>query len=116
MHESQHAETQSFNGDAENGGFLIGLLTGAALGAAVGLMFAPKPGTELRKELSSTTERWRQRAAESYEQASETVADMMSKGRQAAERGRKAFQSARQSVEENVPGSTGTGSTDMWAG
>ena len=114
MHKSQHAETQSFNGDAENGGFLLGLLTGAALGAVVGLMLAPKPGAELRKELSSTTELWRQKAAESYKQASETAADMMSKGRQAAERGRKAFQSARQSVEQSVPGSTGAGSTGMF--
>ena len=33
------------------GGFLIGLLCGTALGAAIGLMFAPKAGSEFRQRL-----------------------------------------------------------------
>jgi len=111
MYEPQ--DTEKLAPGAGNGKFLIGLLTGAALGAAVGLILAPRSGSELRQQLSSTTERWRQKAAETYEQASGTVNDMMSKGRQVAERSREAFQSARQNVEPNFPSSTGTGSAGL---
>lgn len=113
MYEPQYSETQYSNGDEGNGKFLIGLLTGCAIGAAVGLMFAPKTGSELRQQLSSTGERLKQKATETYEQASGTVTDMMSKGRQVAERGREAFQSARQNVEQNFPTSTGSGTSGM---
>src|SRR5688500_6727274 len=98
MYEPQYSETQYSNGDAGSGRFLVGLLTGAALGAAIGLMFAPRPGSEFRQQLSSTTDRLKQKASETYDQASGTVTDMMSKGRQVAERGREAFQSARQNA------------------
>ena len=37
------------------GGFLIGLLCGTALGAAIGLMFAPKAGSEFRQRLYEST-------------------------------------------------------------
>lgn len=113
MYEPQYSETQYSNGDEGSGKFLIGLLAGCAIGAAVGLMFAPKTGSELRQQLSSTTDRLKQKAAETYEQASGTVNDMMSKGRQVAERGREAFQSARQNVEKNFPTSTGSGTSGM---
>ena len=41
---------------------LIGLLCGTALGAAVGLMFAPKAGSELRQTLYESTGDIRQAA------------------------------------------------------
>ena len=37
--------------ESGGGGFLIGLLCGTALGAAIGLMFAPKAGSEFRQRL-----------------------------------------------------------------
>src|SRR4029453_7977643 len=77
MYEPQYSETQYSAGDEGNAKFLIGLLTGCAIGAAVGLMFAPKAGSELRQQLSTTTERLKQKASEPNEQASGTVTDMM---------------------------------------
>lgn len=112
MYEPQHSETQRPT-HAANGRFLLGMIAGAAVGAAVSLMFAPKSGTEFRRQLSTTTDRWRQKAAETYGQASDTVTDMLSKGRQAAERGREAFQSAREDVEQRFPSSTGSGSAGL---
>jgi gas vesicle protein len=109
----QHNEKQHSGPDHGDGAFLIGFFAGAALGATLGLMLAPKPGSEFRKQLSDTTERWRQRAGETYEHASETVNDLMSKGREAAERGRQAFQSAREEAEQAYPGSTGKGFSGM---
>jgi gas vesicle protein len=78
------------------GGFLIGLLCGTALGAAIGLMFAPKAGSEFRQRLYDSTGDIRRKAYETYGQASEQVNTMVNKGRQAVERGREAFDSARQ--------------------
>jgi gas vesicle protein len=92
--------------EAGGGGFIIGLLCGTALGAAIGLMFAPKAGTELRQRLYESTEDIRRKAYETYDQASEQVNTMVSKGRQAVDRGREAFDSARQSAATGGNGTT----------
>ena len=82
--------------EAGGGGFLIGLLCGTALGAAIGLMFAPRAGSEIRQTLYESTGDIRRRAYDAYDQASEQVSSMVSKGRQAVDRGREAFDNARQ--------------------
>ena len=86
------------------GGFLIGLLCGTALGAAIGLMFAPKAGSEIRQRLYESTGDIRRKANETYDQASEQVNNMVTKGRQAVDRGREAFETARQSAASQTPG------------
>src|SRR5688572_15998799 len=85
------------NEEPGGGGFLIGLLCGTALGAAIGLMFAPKAGSEFRQRLYESTGDIRRKAHETYDQASDQVNNMVAKGRQAVDRGREAFESARQS-------------------
>lgn len=52
------------NREAEVGGgmFFLGLLLGAAVGAALGLLYAPRAGEEMRRDLA-------QRSEELYEQA-----------------------------------------------
>src|SRR3989440_12908861 len=78
--------------ESGGGGFLIGLLCGTALGAAVGLMFAPKAGSELRQTLYESTDDIRKKAYDAYGQATEQVNTYVSKGKQAVERGREAFE------------------------
>jgi gas vesicle protein len=90
------------------GGFLIGLLCGTALGAAIGLMFAPKAGSEFRQRLYESTGDIRKKAYETYDQASDQVNNMVSKGRQAVDRGREAFENARQSAAGQATGGNGT--------
>jgi gas vesicle protein len=80
------------------GGFLIGLLCGTALGAAIALMFAPKAGSELRRTLYDSTDELRKKAYETYGQASEKVNNMVAKGKQAVDRGKEAFDNARHSA------------------
>ena len=94
--------------EAGGGGFLIGLLCGTALGAAIGLMFAPKVGSEFRQRLYESTGDIRRKAYETYDQASEQVNNMVSKGREAVDRGREAFDSARQSAAGQATGGNGT--------
>ena len=97
-----------YDEEAGGGGFLIGLLCGTALGAAIGLMFAPKAGTEFRQRLYESTGDIRRKAYETYDQASEQVNNMVTKGRQAVDRGREAFDTARQSAASGTTGGNGT--------
>ena len=99
-----------YEDETGGGGFLIGLLCGTALGAAIGLMFAPKAGSEFRQRLYDSTGDIRRKAYETYDQASEQVNNMVSKGRQAVDRGRDAFESARQSAAGQ---GGGNGTTDF---
>jgi gas vesicle protein len=84
--------------ESRGSGFLIGLLCGTALGAAIGLMFAPKAGNEFRQKLYDSTGDLRRKAYETYGQATEQVNNMVTKGRQAVDRGREAFDNARQAA------------------
>ena len=92
--------------ESNGGGFLIGLLCGTALGAAVGLMFAPRAGSELRRTLYESTGDIRQKAYDAYGQATEQVNNYMAKGKQAVEKGREAYESARQSASGNSGGTS----------
>lgn len=98
--------------EAGGGGFLIGLLCGTALGAAIGLMFAPKPGSEIRQRLYDSTGDIRRKAHETYDQATEQVNTVASRARQAVERGKEAFETARQSATGQSTGGNG-GATDF---
>jgi gas vesicle protein len=61
--------------EREDGGgsFLMGLLAGTVLGAGLGMLFAPKAGAEVRKQLSEQATRLRSTAVDSVHQASEKI-------------------------------------------
>ena len=61
--------------EREDGGgsFLMGLLAGTVLGAGLGMLFAPKAGAEVRKQLSEQATRLRSTAADTVHQASEKI-------------------------------------------
>ena len=94
--------------ESGGGGFILGLLCGTALGAAIGLMFAPKAGSEFRQRLYEQTGDIRQKAYDTYGQATEQVNNIVSKGRQAVDRGREAFETARQSAAGQTTGGNGS--------
>jgi gas vesicle protein len=94
--------------ESGGGGFILGLLCGTALGAAIGLMFAPKAGSDIRQTLYDSTGDIRRKAYDAYGQATEQVNAAVSKGREAVERGREAFDAARQTAA----GTGGNGSTE----
>ena len=98
--------------DSGGGGFLIGLLCGTALGAAVGLMFAPRAGSELRQTLYDSTGDIRKKAYDAYGQASEQVNKVVAKGRQAVDRGKEAVERGREAFDDaRKSASSQTGST-----
>jgi len=50
--------------DSSNATFLTGMLCGVAAGAALGLVLAPKPGREIRRQLADSTDTLKQKAAD----------------------------------------------------
>jgi YtxH-like protein len=89
--------------EREDGGgsFLMGLLAGTVLGAGLGMLFAPKTGSDLRNQLSEQTGRLKTTANDAYTQASEKVSQIV-------DRGRDAYDRARQGGPSSGPG-TGSG-------
>jgi gas vesicle protein len=76
-------------------GFIFGLLCGAAVGAAAGILFAPKAGADLRRTLGKSTADLTKKAYDTYDQATETLNDIVSKGSDAMDRGRQAYENSR---------------------
>jgi gas vesicle protein len=95
--------------EAGHNGFMMGLLTGTVLGAGLGMLLAPKAGSDLRGQLGEQARNIGTKASEQYRRASETAAGW-------AERGRDVVDKARESMvrgAEEARGYTGatTGST-----
>ena len=85
-------EYDRFEREEGGGSFLMGLLAGTVLGAGLGMLFAPKAGSELRSQLgtqlSDQTGRLREVADQGYQQATEKVSQIVDRGREAYDRAR----------------------------
>jgi len=81
-------EYDRFEREDGGGSFLMGLLAGTVLGAGLGMLFAPKPGSELRSQLGEQAGRLRSSATDTYQQASEKVSQIVDRGREAYDRAR----------------------------
>jgi gas vesicle protein len=80
--------------DNEGGGgssFVIGLLTGTVLGAGLGMLFAPKSGSELRGQLSEQAGNLKNQASEQYRRASEAAGELADRGREMYDKARDAM-------------------------
>jgi gas vesicle protein len=86
---------ERFDDERHGGGFVLGLLTGTVLGAGLGLLFAPKAGSELRNQISGQAEHLAKNATEGYQRASDTAGEWASQGR---EKGREFYDKARDAV------------------
>jgi gas vesicle protein len=85
-------EYDRFEREEGGGSFLMGLLAGTVLGAGLGMLFAPKAGSELRSQLGTQfadqTGKLRDAADQGYQQASEKVSQIVDRGREAYDRAR----------------------------
>lgn len=101
--------------EREDGGgsFLMGLLAGTVLGAGLGMLFAPKAGSELRGQLGEQAAKLRTTAADGYQQATEKVTQgyqqATEKVSQIVDRGKEAYDRARSG--NTSPSSTSSGTT-----
>ena len=85
------------------GSFLMGLLAGTVLGAGLGMLFAPKAGSDLRNQLTEQAGKLRNSATDTYQHASERVSQIVDKGREAYDRARGS------NIPSSATGTTGTG-------
>jgi gas vesicle protein len=76
------------------GGVLFAFVAGAAVGAAVALLFAPAKGEETREYLSQRAKEGRDRAAEAAKQGREMINRQRENVTTAFERAREQFQAA----------------------
>jgi hypothetical protein len=81
-------EYDRFEREDGGGSFLMGLLAGTVLGAGLGMLFAPKAGSDLRNQVTEQAGRLRTTANDAYSQASEKVSQMVDRGREAYDRAR----------------------------
>jgi gas vesicle protein len=76
--------------NGSGGSFMMGLLAGTMIGAGLGLLLAPKSGSELRSQIAGQAGRLRDAADKTYTQATEKVNDIVERGRDAYDRARHA--------------------------
>src|SRR5213595_3382410 len=77
------------------GSFVMGLLTGTVLGAGLGMLFAPKSGSELRSQLSEQAGSLANQASEGVRRAQESAGEW-------ADRGREMYDKARDAVSRGA--------------
>ena len=63
------------------GGFMMGLLTGTVLGAGLGLLLAPRAGSELRDAIGGQAKNLGNAASEQYKKASDAAGNWAEQGR-----------------------------------
>ena len=105
-------EYDRFEREDGGGSFLMGLLAGTVLGAGLGMLFAPRPGSELRTQLTDQASKLRNTAGGAYSQVGERVTQIVDRGREAYDRARTSTESGNMgtgNAGSPSSGSTGTG-------
>ena len=109
-------EYDRFEREDGGGSFLMGLLAGTVLGAGLGMLFAPRAGSELRNQLSEQAGRLRSTAGDAYSQASGKVNQMVDRGREAYDRARTGSGGTMGGSNTGTSGNTGTTGSGSMAG
>ena len=94
------------------GGFMMGLLTGTVLGAGLGMLLAPKAGSEIRGVIGEQARNLSNVASEQYKKASENATGWADRGREFVDKAREAVTRGAEEARGYATGTTGTtGST-----
>ena len=85
--------------------FVMGLVAGAVVGAGLGMLFAPKAGSDLRKQLSEQAAALAGQAQEGYRKVAANAGQLAEKGKAAASewaaRGKDMYGNAREAVSRS---------------
>jgi gas vesicle protein len=97
------------------GGFMMGLLTGTVIGAGLGMLLAPKAGSDLRGQVAEQARNFGTKANEQWSKASEAATGWAEKGRDMVSQARDAVNRGAEEARGYAGGTTGssynTGST-----
>jgi gas vesicle protein len=94
--------------DRGGSGFLLGLVAGTVLGAGLGMLLAPKAGTELRGNISEQAKNFGTKASEQYRRASESAGEWAEKGRGLVEKAKGAVNRGAEEARSYAGGSAST--------
>jgi gas vesicle protein len=86
------ADYNQFDNEGSGAGFIMGLLAGTVLGAGLGMLLAPKAGTEMRGQVAEQARTFGTKASEQYRRAGETANAWAERGREAVNQARAAAQ------------------------
>jgi gas vesicle protein len=90
------------------GGFMMGLLTGTVLGAGLGMLLAPKAGSEIRGQIGEQARNLGNIASDQYRKASEAATGLAEKGREFVDRAREAVNRGTEGTSGYTGGTTGS--------
>ena len=96
------------NESSGNGGFMMGLLTGTVLGAGLGMLLAPKAGSELRGAIGEQARTISNAASEQYKKASEAAGTLADRGREIVDKAREAVTRGADEARSYASGTTGS--------
>lgn len=109
-----------YDTEGSGGGFMMGLLAGTVLGAGLGMLLAPKAGTELRGQVAEQARTFGTKASEQYRRAGETASAWAERGREMVNHARtaaeRAADEARGYTGATTGGSYSTGNTSYTTG
>jgi gas vesicle protein len=75
-------------GRSDGGGFLMGILAGTALGAALAMLFAPKAGWEIRRDLANGVADINEMAKDGWKDVTTVTSSAVGKGLEAYDQAR----------------------------
>jgi gas vesicle protein len=101
------ADDNQYDNEGSGGGFIMGLLAGTVLGAGLGMLLAPKAGTELRGQVAEQARTFGTKASEQYRRAGETATAWAERGREAVNQAREAAQHGAEEARGYTGASTG---------
>src|SRR5262245_14122064 len=96
------------NEGSGGGAFMMGLLTGTVLGAGLGMLLAPKAGSELRDAIGEQAQTWSKVASEQYKKASETAGSWAERGREMIDKARDVVSRGADETRGYATGTTGS--------
>ena len=103
------ADFDRYDNEGSGAGFMMGLLTGTVLGAGLGMLLAPKAGSELRGAIGEQARNWSNVASEQYKHARETAGTWAERGKDMMDKAREAVSRGADEARNYASGSTGGG-------
>jgi len=100
-----------FENEGSGGGFMMGLLTGTVLGAGLGMLLAPKAGSELRGAIGEQAKNISNLASDQYRKAADVAGNWAEKGRDIVDRARDAVSRGAEEARGYAGTTSGTGYT-----
>jgi gas vesicle protein len=97
-----------YDNEGGGGGFMLGLLTGTVLGAGLGMLLAPKAGSDLRGAIGEQARTWSNTASEQYKHAREAAGTLAERGREMVDKAREAVTRGAEEARNYASGSTGS--------